>query len=203
MTTAAELHVQTDLWTNHDQRFAVLIMEGESPDRANGGEPLADALYTAVLARGLRMTTDLDQLPLRPVRGWHLRIADSGAITLQWPHVSPLLADVPLRSPQGWEQAAKEMGVVLVLVGWCVGLHEHARDGNVRAVDHLLEIAENGMLAGGAVAVTGSEATAAELDGMVAWHRRDGHHRPAEAGSRFGRPKPRWWSTIINGHHGV
>lgn len=205
MTTAAELHVQAAVWTSHNQRYAALFMEGEAPDRANGGAPLVDALYSVALARGLRMTTDPGQLGLRPVPGWRIRVAPSGAITLEWPHFTPLLAETPVTLPDGWRDVATDTGVVLVFAGRGLGLHEHAGDGVAHAARHLRAAAEDGMLAGGAVTLAGSEAAASELDGTVSRPWRTPRHRPAEAGSFTGRhrrePTQRWWSGRIHGHH--
>lgn len=207
MTTAAELHVQAAVWTHHDQRYPVLFMEGEAADRAHGGVPLVDALYTVTRARGLRLTTDPELLPLRPVPGWHISIAESGAITLEWPHFTPLLAEAQLALPDAWREAATDTGIVLVFAGRGLGLHEHAGDGHAHASEHLLAAARDGMLAGGAVAVAGHESAAAELDGTLGWPRRNHHHRPAEAGGLSGRrrraPLQRWWSTRIHGHDHV
>lgn len=167
MTTATELHVQAAVWTDQDQRFPVLFMEGEAPDRAHGGVPLVDAIYTVARARGMRMTTDPELLPLRPLPGWRIRIADFGTITLEWPHFTPLLEDAPLTLPKGWRDAATDTGIVLVFAGRGLGLHEHAGDGHAHPSEHLRAAAEDGTLAGGAVAVAGHELTAAELDGTL------------------------------------
>lgn len=172
MTKAAELHVQAAVWADNDRRYAVLFMEGEAPDRAHGDGPRVDALYTVARARGLRMTTDPELLELRPVPGWHIRIAASGAITLEWPHFTPLLAEAPLTLPDGWREAATDTGLVLVFAGQGLGLHEHAADGQAHPSDHLRAAAEDGMLAGGAVAVAGHESTAAEFDGTLSRPRR-------------------------------
>lgn len=120
MTTAAELHVQAAVWIDQGQRFPVLFMEGAAPDRAHGGVPLVDALYTVARARGMRMTTDPELLPLRPLPGWRIRIAEFGTITLEWPHFTPLLEEIPLTLPKGWRDAATDTGVVLVFAGGAV-----------------------------------------------------------------------------------
>lgn len=199
MATVTELHAQAALWTDQDWRMAVLLMEGEAPDRANGGM-LVDALYTAARAHGLRMTTDPDQLPLRPVPGWRIHLENSGAITLDWPHFTPLLADAPVALPDGWRDAATELGVVVVFAGRGLGLHEHRTDGQAHATSQLRKSAEDGTLAGGAVVVAGFESTAAQLDGTISRPRRRRRHRPAEAGSLTAQhrrqPRQRWWRPI-------
>lgn len=162
MATVTELHVQAAVWTDENWRIAVLLMEGEAPDRANGGM-LADALYSVVRARGLRLTTDPDQLPLDPVPGWRIHLEDSGGITLDWPHFTPLLTAVPVELPDGWRDAATELGVVVVFAGRGLGLHEHRTDGQAHATWQLREAAEDGTLAGGSVVLAGFESTAAQL----------------------------------------
>lgn len=203
MTTAAELHVQAAVWTDQDERFPVLFMEGEAPDRAHGGAPLVDALYMVARARGMRMTSDPEQLPLRPLPGWRIRIGEFGTITLEWPHFTPLLEEAPLTLPKGWRDAATDTGVVLVFAGRGLGLHEHAVDGHAHPSEHLRAAAEEGTLAGGAVVVVGQESIAAELDGTVGWPRRH-RHRPRERGDLSGRHRgtsaQRWWGTRIHGH---
>lgn len=95
----SELHVQPVGWDQSRTRFAVLLLEGEAPDRSNGGAVLADALFRFVLARGLRLTTDLDHLALALTPGWRAHLGQTGGMTLRWPHHAPLLADVPSISP--------------------------------------------------------------------------------------------------------
>jgi hypothetical protein len=161
-----ELHVQAALWTDHGWWFATLYMEGESPDRANG-VLRADALYRAARARGLRLTTDLGLVSLRPVPGWRIEVTAEDAVTVAWPHARPLLAEVPLMLPDRWRDAAYEHGIVLVFVGHGLGLHEHA----VGAVPHtgarLRLVAEDGDLVAGAVRVVGSDIAATRLDGTI------------------------------------
>lgn len=206
MTTATELHIQAAVWTDHDWRYAVLFMEGEAPDRTNGGAPLVDALYSVTLARGLRLTTDPAQLPLRPVDGWRIHIEGSGAITLEWPHFTPLLTATPVRLPHGWRDAAAETGIVVVFAGHGLGLHDHATDGNAHAAERAHTAAQRGMLTGGAVRLVGSEASASRLDGTISRPRRDRMHRPAEPGSLRGRHRldtHHWWRGRLHGHHRV
>lgn len=147
----SELHVQACLWDHHRTRFAVLFLEGEAPDRSNGGAMMPDALLRVVLARGLRLTTDLDHLILTPTPGWHARIDRTGLVTVEWPHVRPLLADAPLALPGGWSRAAMEHGIVLVFAGFGLGLHEQAGDGQAHPLERLARVAEDGALASGAV----------------------------------------------------
>lgn len=158
-----ELHVQAGFWENHASRYAALYMEGEARDRSNGEGMAADALYRVALARGLRLTTDLDHLDRRPVPGWRVRIDDGFSLgsvaqrqpmlTLEWPGFWPLLLDAPLSLPPGWLPAAAGDGLVLVFVGYGLGLHEHRHDGEAHTVTHLRHVAEAGALASGAVSV--------------------------------------------------
>lgn len=39
-----ELHAQASVWDHHGTRFAVLFLEGEAPDRSNGGVMLLPLL---------------------------------------------------------------------------------------------------------------------------------------------------------------
>lgn len=199
MTTAAELHAQAAVWIQHDWRFAVLLMEGEAPDRANGGQPRVDGLYSAVRARWLPMTTDPDQVPLHPVPGWRARIGETGTITVEWPHFTPLLSAAPISLPAGWLDAATEQGIVVVFAGHGLGLHEHSGDGQGHGSAHLLSAAADGALAGGAVVVAGFEETAARLDGTLGWPRHTRRHRPTGLDHRR-VPSQRWWSGRL--HHG-
>jgi hypothetical protein len=147
------LHVKASLWrhchvrASHDTDIAALVMEGEVPDRGNGGGPVADALYWAVLARGLGLAMDLDELDLRPVRGWHVHVG-SGALTLGWPHLHPLLETAPVELPPGWLEAATDLGFVLVTAGYGLGLSANGHLG-----DRLARAARAGALAAGAVLV--------------------------------------------------
>ncbi len=134
--------------------FAVLIMEGEAPDRWNGGAVSVDALRRAVMARGLKLTTDLEHLPTHPIPGWRLRVDHTGAVTLEWPHPTPLLCGVPLELPPGWCNAVEAHRSVLLLVGCGLGLHEHAGDPDAHPVQRLEQAAEAGALAVGAVAAS-------------------------------------------------
>lgn len=201
MTTATELHVQAAVWSDHDQSNAVLLMEGEAPGR-NGdrGTTLVDALRAVLLARGLHVVTDPGQLPLRPVPGWHIDVSD-GTVTLQWPHVTPLLEAVPLRLPDGWCDAAIQTGVVLICAGHGLGLHEHATDGQAHASAQLTRIAVDGGVVGGAVAATGHEADG--LDGTLARPRHTPRHRPHSALPSRSGGSQRWWSSRVHGHHRV
>ncbi|WP_219419573.1 hypothetical protein [Pseudonocardia nigra] len=152
--TASELHVQAGFWTNRRWRFAALFMEGEAAGRSDAGIVRVDALYSAVRARGLAMTTDVDHLSLRPVPGWRILVNVAGAITLRWPHFHPLLREAPIALPRGWAEAVNEQGLVLLFVGHGFGLHEHAGDGPVDAAACLRHVAEHGALAAGAVIIT-------------------------------------------------
>jgi hypothetical protein len=131
--------------------LAVLIMEGEAPDRSNGGAMAVDALFRAVLARGLKLTTDLEHLQMHPIPGWRLQVDNTGAVTLAWPHPTPLLSSAHMELPSGWCHAATAHGLVMVLVGCGLGLHQHAGDGNAHPIRHLEQAAETGHLAAAAV----------------------------------------------------
>jgi hypothetical protein len=149
----SELHAEAGVWRNHRGLLAALLMEGEAPDRSNGGAPEPDALYRVVLASGLRLTTDLDHLDQRPVPGWRLLVDPDGALTLTWPHFNPLLDHVPLDLPEGWLRLAEDQRLVEVFVGWGLGMHEHAYDREAHPLQQVWHAAENGTLAGGAVAL--------------------------------------------------
>jgi hypothetical protein len=187
MSKTAELHVQAAVWTERGWHFATLFLEGEAPDKATGSQLRTDALLQAVRARGLPLTTDPEQVSLRPVKGWRVHRADSGAITLEWPHFTPLLAATPISLPDGWPDAATEHGIVLVFVGAGLGLHQHAGDGDAHPANALQRIAEDGCLSGGAVALTGSEA---RLDGTIGHPHRAG--QPVIGANTTGSPNFRF-----------
>lgn len=152
----SELHAEAGVWRDHRGFLAALLMEGEAPDRTNGGALEPDALYRVVLARGLRLTTDLDHLDQRPVPGWRLLVERDGALTLSWPHVHPLLDHVPLDLPDGWLRLAQDRHLVIVFVGWGLGMHELAHsdaDEDAHPLRNVWHAAETGVLATGAVAV--------------------------------------------------
>lgn len=132
MSRTTELHIQAAVWTERGEQFAALFMQGEAPDKSTGDQSRADALLQAVRARGLPMTTDPDQVSLQPVKGWGVRLTPSGGITLKWPRLDPLLRDAPVELPDGWLNAARTHGIVLVFVGSGLGLHEHAGDGDAQ-----------------------------------------------------------------------
>lgn len=201
MTLVTELHVQGGLWVDHGWRIPVLYMEGEAPDQANGAL-MADALYAVVRARGLRLTTDPDHLFLRPVPGWRIEVDERGAITVRWPHFTPLLAAAPVKLPDGWREAAADLGVVVLFAGYGLGLHDHHADGNGHAITRLSEAAMAGTLASGAVTLAGAEDRAARLDGTIARPRRQArHHAVAGAGQLRQQPLRRWWSGRLHGKH--
>jgi len=149
------MHVKASLWrhchvrTKHDTDIAALVMEGEVPDRSNGGSPVADALYWAVLARGLGLAMDLDELDLRPVRGWRVLVDDGGALTIEWPHQHPLLSTAPVDLPPGWLDTANELHFVLVTAGYGLSLG----DANGHLGTRLERAARVGALVAGAVSV--------------------------------------------------
>lgn len=147
-----ELHVQASLWKHgrsHDTDLAVLVMEGEAPDRTNGGGALVeDALFRVALARGLALATDLDHLDLRPVPGWRVVIDEAGAVTLEWPQPHPLLSAAPVDLPPGWVAAATEPRMVVVLAGYGLGLSGPVSD---LLAARLARAAYTGDLAAGAI----------------------------------------------------
>lgn len=203
MTAATEIHVQPAVWTDHERQYAVLLMEGEAADPSGDRDaPLVDALRAVLLARGLHVLTDPDQLPLRPVPGWHVEVSD-GTVTLRWPHFTPLLAAVPLRLPDGWHEAARQTGTVLVLAGHGLGLHEHAHDGQAHASVQLAKVAADGCIVGGAVPVMGQEAAAEGLDGTLARPRSNSRHRQHSMRPSRSSHSQRWWSTRAHRHHRV
>lgn len=148
----SELHAQAALWTRNGSDVAALFMEGEARDPDSGGVIAADALYRVALARGLRMTTDLDQLVRWPVRGWSLWL-DAATVTLCWPHPGCLLDEAPLDVPKGWRLLAGSSGIAVLFVGYGFGLHEHRGGGDARPELRLDRLAERGAVAAGAVAV--------------------------------------------------
>lgn len=145
-----ELHIQASLWHGH----AVLFLEGEAQDRRNGGGMIEEALYQVALGRGLRLTTDLEHLDLRPVRAWRVRINNDHLVTLEWPHHHPLFEHIPLDLPNAWLPTATEEGLALLFAGYGLGMHEHAHDGESHPLDHLEHAAYTGALAAGAVSVS-------------------------------------------------
>lgn len=150
--SAGLLHVQAAVWQNHHPH-AALFMEGEAPDRSNGGGLMADALYRVALARGLHLTTDLLHLDPRPVHGWWLSIDDDGALTLEWPRFHPLIEHAPVDLPEDWRLLAKSDGFVILFAGYALGMWEHADDGDGHALANVEHAAELGALASGVVPV--------------------------------------------------
>lgn len=138
----SELRVQASLWRHRRGRTAVLMMEGRA-----GEEPVADGLFRVALARGLRLTTDLDHRDRRPVRGWRLRVDQDLAITLDWPRFWPLLDRVPLDLPSGWLRAATGAGQVDLFIGCGIGLFEPVPGGHVPS--RLDRVARAGAIAAG------------------------------------------------------
>lgn len=142
------LHVQAGVWENHHPH-AVLCMEGESPDRHNGGGLMADALYRVVLAKGLHLTTDLDHLDPRPVHGWWVSVDDAGTLTLEWPRFHPLLEHAPIDLSEDWRLRAKTDGYMILFAGYALGLW----NGDGHSLAHLEHAAEMGTLASGVVPI--------------------------------------------------
>jgi hypothetical protein len=148
------LGVQASVWKHcrvvrrGDVDLAVLLMEGEAEDRTNGGGLAEDALHRVALSRGLALATDLDHLDLRPVLGWRVAVDQAGAVTLEWPHLHPLLSAAPLDLPPGWLAAAVQQRLVVVVAGYGLSLLHPAAD--VLAA-RLARAAREGALAAGAV----------------------------------------------------
>jgi hypothetical protein len=133
---------------SRDTNLAVLVMEGETADENSVGHQVVDALYLAVLTRGLGLATDLDHLDLRPVLGWQLVVDEDGAISIEWPHMHPLLHAAPVDLPPGWLEAAADLQLVVVVAGY--GLSLAAPDPELLAA-RLERASQAGALAGGAV----------------------------------------------------
>ncbi|HET9143281.1 hypothetical protein [Actinophytocola sp.] len=144
----SELHVQASLW-NGRARTSVLLMEGAARDRAGG--LAVDALHRIALARGLRLTTDLDRRDPRPVRGWRVRVDRVHAVTLEWPHRHPLLDRAPVELPSGWLRAAAGSGEILLVIGFGLGLREPVREPDLFA--RLERAARDGALVTGTLAL--------------------------------------------------
>jgi hypothetical protein len=158
-----EMHVVASVWQHcqvpdrHPGRFrwsresdlAVLVMEGEVADRLYEGALAEDALYRAVMSRGLTPTTDLDDLNLRRVFGWRVVVDEFSAVTIKWPHVHPLLTTAPVDLPEGWLEAAKDLGFVLVVAGYGLSLAGGPIDEQLSP--RLERAARAGALAAGAV----------------------------------------------------
>lgn len=153
----SELHAQAVLWCHRRPCRPVLVMEGEAPVRTDDCAIAADALFRVALRFGLRLTTDLNHLQLRPVAGWRMLIDDTARVTLWWPRFHPLLEKAPLGLPTGWLDIATTQHVAFVFAGYGLGLHGHPA-GNAGLEQRLLQAAEVGALASGAVTVSGPEA---------------------------------------------
>jgi hypothetical protein len=89
------------------------------------------------------------------------------AVTVEWPHARPLLAQAPLVLPDRWRHTAHDQGIVLVIVGHGLGLHEHAAGATPHTGALLRQVAENGDLAAGAVRVVGPDIVRTRLDGTL------------------------------------
>ncbi|HEU5471609.1 MAG TPA: hypothetical protein VFV67_13225 [Actinophytocola sp.] len=155
----SELHMQASLWNGKHGRTAVLVMEGAARDRSDGGGVAVDALHRIALARGLRLTTDLDRRDTRPVGGWRVRIDRIHAVTVEWPHHRPLVDGVPLDLPSGWLRTASGAGELLLLVGYGLGL----RTGTGRLSAQLERACRDGALVAGTVPLLTTDPDPAEL----------------------------------------
>lgn len=140
-------HTHMNHWS-HDTDIAVLVMEGET---ASGDESVVDALYSAVLTRGLALVTDLDHLDLRPAPGWRVEIDEAGTVTVEWPHTHPLLRTAPVDLPPGWCEAAAQLRLVVVIAGYGLDLAAPAAGLLASRLEHA---ARAGAVAAGAVAAT-------------------------------------------------
>ncbi|MEU3628238.1 hypothetical protein BS329_35415 [Amycolatopsis coloradensis] len=147
---STELHLQAGFWTCRDGRFAALFLEGEAPDRRHGDVMMRDALFRVVLARGLKLTTDLRHFAAVPTPGWRALIDHTGAVTLDWPHHWPLLDHVPVDLPHDWIPEATQHGIVLLFVGCGIGLPESPDTGAPPLIERVTTVAESGALATGA-----------------------------------------------------
>jgi hypothetical protein len=146
-----ELHAKACVWEeNSGVRIAVLVMEGEAIDWANGGGVATDALYRVALARGLHLTTDLDHRDRRPLRCWRVRVDEDGTVTVEWPRLQPLVDHAPLELPRGWLRTAIRTGRVELVVGYGLGLRDDTYGGLAR-VERAAEI---GSIASGSVALS-------------------------------------------------
>ncbi|QFZ19785.1 hypothetical protein [Saccharothrix syringae] len=137
MSAEARLHVRTAVWGRGDNRIAVLLLDGRTP--------LPVPLPTALAAKGLTLVSDLDRIALPTTRGWAVEESADGALTLRWPHRTPLLDRAAVARPGVWSWAAGRRRAVLLLVG---------ADLELGAPDHhalLARAAAGGTLAGGAV----------------------------------------------------
>jgi hypothetical protein len=117
----SELHTQASLWRDRSHRTAVLVMEGQARDHTTGGTAI-DALHRVVLARGLRLTTDLAYRDPRPTPGWRVRIDGDRTITLVWPRFRPLLDHAPVDLPPGWLRTALSAGQIELFVAYGLGI---------------------------------------------------------------------------------
>lgn len=192
--TVTQLHAQAALWSGRSWRFAVLVLEGRAPDSTKGDTLRINALNAVVRARGLPLVTDLDEVSLRPVPGWRVRICEAGKLAVEWPHFRPLLPPSPLTVPDGWHDTATGHGVVLVFVGFDLRRHEFGRSVPVNTARSLRRTAREGHLSGGAVVVAGCAEEADALDGTTSRPRHRSPHRtenPVHWHERVGR-RPGW-----------
>lgn len=122
--SGARMQVQASLWDGERGRHALLFLEGDAAvDLDRGGDQEQITLMSVVLQRGMQLVSDIEPPEeVQPAIGWHVRMGPSGALTVDWPHTSPLLAEVPLDLPAGWAAAAQERGGVLLFVGEGLGL---------------------------------------------------------------------------------
>ncbi|MGW5053664.1 hypothetical protein [Actinokineospora sp. NPDC004072] len=115
MSARALLHVRAAVWGESDNRVALLLLAGESPDQPPGG--LEDPLVSALLPRGMPVLRGVDPLILRRPPGWRARMGDTGHITLEWPGRRPLLNGIPLPLPDAWRWVARRQRAVALIAG--------------------------------------------------------------------------------------
>ena|SRR5437763_1172274 len=156
---ACELHAQASLWRERRGRSAVILMEGRTRHHADG--LLVDALHRVVLARGLRLTTDLSHRDPRPVPGWQLHVDHDRAVTIHWSRMQPLLDHAPLDLPAGWLREAVGAGRITLIVGYGLGLHEAAHGTHLPC--RLDSAARDGRVAAGVLHLRVTEPDSLEI----------------------------------------
>jgi hypothetical protein len=146
MSADALLHVRAAVRGRGDNRIADLLVDC----RTRLPLPLPGALT----ARGLSLVADIDDIALPIARGWAVE-ASAEALTLRWPHRTPLLDHVAVQRPGVWGWAADLHRAVLVLVGAHLALDD---PDPTRHRACLKAAAARGTLVGGAVPYAQSSA---------------------------------------------
>ncbi len=144
-----QIRFQGIVWKSGEREFAALLMDGHS---THEGNRVPDALLRASQARGLPLTTDIRRVPLKPVPGWRIEVTFEDSVhgprprlTVQWPHIRPLVSHTGVDLPRRWQELAVTRRVGLLLVG-C----DLVADGNPPS--RVARLAETGALAAGVVA---------------------------------------------------